>query len=290
MKPGKIIAVIGATGKQGGGLIRAMLDHPESGFVPRAITRYPESDKAQILKSQGIEVVRGDIDEQQSINSAFEGAYGAYCVTPYWEHGSPEREQLQAKVMAEAAHVNNLKHVIWSTLEDTRRWIPQDDERIPLLNGNYRVPHFDSKGECDRFFKDLKVPATFLRTTFYWENLIDYQMEPRKMDSGKWYFSLPIEDKSLVGISCKDIGKCALGVFHEGNYYVDKTIGIAGEKLTGKQMTEVMSRVFGRKVHYHPVSTEEFRQLGYPGVEEMPICFSFFRIMKQIIVQSAVLN
>ncbi len=277
MKTSKKIAVIGATGKQGGSLIRAMLNHPESGFIPRAVVRDLNSDHAEVLKSQGVELVKGNLDDKQSIKVAFKGVYGAFCVTPYWEYVSPEREKMQAKVMAEAAHENGLKHVIWSTLEDTRQWIQQDDKRIPTLNGNYKVPHFDSKGESDRFFKELSVPTTFLRTTFYWENLIDFNMEPRKNEDGNWYFSLPIGDKTLSGISCKDIGKCALGVFREGEQFINKTIGIMGEKLTGKQMAEVMSRVLGKKVIFKVIPIEEYRRSEHPAAKDMANMFQFMQ-------------
>ena len=103
MSDTKIIAVIGATGAQGGGLAHAILNHPEAGFTVRAITRNPDSEKAKALASHGAEVVQADVDDVESLKAAFAGAYGAYCVTPFWEHMSPEREKAQARNMAEAA-------------------------------------------------------------------------------------------------------------------------------------------------------------------------------------------
>jgi uncharacterized protein YbjT (DUF2867 family) len=111
----KIIAVLGATGSQGGGLVRAILNDPNGGFAARAITRDVNSDKAKELARLGAEVVAGDVDDVESLKKAFEGAYGAYCVTFFWNHFSPEKEVANATSMAEAAKAAGIKHVIWST-------------------------------------------------------------------------------------------------------------------------------------------------------------------------------
>jgi uncharacterized protein YbjT (DUF2867 family) len=113
----KVIAVMGATGAQGGGRLRAITSDPESEFLPRAITRNPDSEGAQALADLGAEVVRGDLDEPASIEAAFSGAYGAFCVTFFWEHLSPEKEIEHAGAMASAAKATGIEHVVWSTLE-----------------------------------------------------------------------------------------------------------------------------------------------------------------------------
>lgn len=142
----KIIAVVGATGAQGGGLVRAILNDPEGAFAARALTRNPDSDKARALAALGAEVVAADVGDERSLRRAFDGAHGAFCVTFFWDHFSPEKELAHAAAMARAARGAGLEHVIWSTLEDTRRWVPLDDPRMPTLMGKYKVPHFDSKG------------------------------------------------------------------------------------------------------------------------------------------------
>ena len=164
----KIIAVVGATGAQGGGLARAILSDPGSGFTARALTRKVSSDKAKELAKLGAEVVEADLDDVESLKRAFAGAYGAFCITNYWELFSPEKEFAQAKNLAHAAKHANLQHVIWSTLEDTRRWVPLSDNRMPTLMGKYKVAHFDAKGEADKLFTEAGVPTTFLLTSFYW--------------------------------------------------------------------------------------------------------------------------
>jgi uncharacterized protein YbjT (DUF2867 family) len=172
MENKKIIAVVGATGAQGSGLVRAILNDKEGRFTVRAITRDAKSDKAIELAKLGAEVVEANIDDKESVRKAFEDAFGAFCVTFFWEHFSPARENQQARNMAEATREAGIQHVIWSTLEDTRKWIPLDDDRMPTLQDKYKVPHFDSKGESNAFFEQSGVPYTLLNTSFYWENFI----------------------------------------------------------------------------------------------------------------------
>src|SRR5206468_7920388 len=144
----KVIAVTGATGAQGGGLARAILSDPSGGFACRAMTRDPNKDTARALAVRGAEVVRADMDDVESLKKAFAGAHGVYCVTNFWEHFSAEKEKAQAKNMAEAAKAVGVKHVIWSTLEDTRQFMEAGDKRMPYLQEKYRVPHFDAKAEA----------------------------------------------------------------------------------------------------------------------------------------------
>jgi len=219
----KIIAVTGATGAQGGGLVRAITSDPNGGFAARAITRDISSDKAKALAQLGAEVVAANMDEIESLKKAFAGAHGVFCVTPFWEHFSPERELAQATAMALAAKAAGIKHAIWSTLEDTRRWVPLSDNRMPTLHGKYKVPHFDSKGEADEVFRKIGVPTTFLLTSFYWDNLIYFGSGPKKGPDGKLALTFPMGDKKLPGMAAEDIGKCAYGIFKRGPEFVGKT-------------------------------------------------------------------
>ena len=273
----KIITVIGATGAQGGGLVRAITAEPESGFIARAITRDPDSDKAKELRSLGAEVVKADVDDEVSLKKAFDGAYAAYCVTFFWAHFSPEKELAEVKSMAKAVKNAGLKHVIWSTLEDTRRWVPLDDNRMPTLMGKYKVPHFDAKGEANQFFTDLGVPTTFLLTSFYWDNFIYFGLGPKADAEGKLALTLPMGDKKLPGIASEDIGRCAFGIFKDGEKYIDKTVGIAGEHLTGNQLADAMKKALNREVYYNSISPDVFRSFGFPGAEDLGNMFQFKR-------------
>jgi uncharacterized protein YbjT (DUF2867 family) len=273
----KIIAVVGATGAQGGGLVRAILSDPNGGFIARAITRDANSAKAKALAELGAEVVTADVDDVESLKCAFAGAYGAYCVTFYWTHFSPEKELAEATAMAQAAKHAGLRHVIWSTLEDTRRWVPLSDPRMPTLNGKYKVPHFDAKGEADRAFTDLNVPTTFLLTSFYWDNFIHFGMGPRKGPDGRLAFTFPMGDKKLPGIAAEDIGRCAYGIFKQGARLVGKTVGVAGEHLTGAEMAAALTKALGQEVHYQAVPPEVYRGFGFPGAEDLGNMFQFKR-------------
>jgi uncharacterized protein YbjT (DUF2867 family) len=271
----KIIAVVGATGSQGGGLVRAILGDPNGGFAARALTRDPNSEKAKELARLGAEVVAADVDDPASLARAFAGAYGAYCVTFFWEHFSPKKEQAEAQAMAEAARRAGLKHVVWSTLEDTRRWVPLSDERMPTLMGEYKVPHFDAKGESNHFFTDLGVPTTFLQTSFYWDNFIGFGMGPKKGPDGKLTLTLPMGDRRLSGIAAEDIGKCAYGIFRKGPELVGQTVSIAGEHLTGTQMATSLSKALGQEVTYRAVPPGVYREFGFPGADDLGNMFQF---------------
>jgi uncharacterized protein YbjT (DUF2867 family) len=271
----KIIAVVGATGAQGGGLVRAIMADPGSGFTARALTRDPHSEKATSLAKLGADVIAADVNDVETLKRAFAGAYGAFCVTFFWEHLSPEKEIAQAAAMAQAAKAAGIRHVIWSTLEDTRRWIPLSDNRMPTLMGKYKVPHFDAKGEADHLFKDL--PTTFLLTSFYWENFIYFGMGPKKGPDGKLAITLPMDDKKLPGIAAEDIGKCVLTIFKKGQEYIGKTVGLAGEHLTGTQMAAAFTKALGREVRYNNVSPDVYRSFGFPGAEDIGNMFQFKR-------------
>jgi len=277
MSEQKIIAVVGATGAQGGGLAQAILDDPVKEFAARAITRNAQSDKARALALRGADVAEADLDDRASLEAAFEGAYGAYCVTNFWEHFSPEKELAQARNLAAAARAAGLRHVIWSTLEDTRRWVPLDDDRMPTLMEHYKVPHFDAKGEANRFFTEAGVPTTFLLTSFYWDNLIYFGSGPTRGADGTLLFTLPMADRKLPGIAAVDIGRCALGIFKAGSKYMGKSVGIAGEHLTGEEMASAMSEALGEEVRYNAISPEVYRSFDFPGADDLGNMFQFKR-------------
>jgi len=270
----KTIAVVGATGAQGGGLVRALVADPKAQFSARALTRNVAGEKARELARLGVEVVAADLDDGDSLRRTFAGAYGAFCVTNFWEHFSPEKERAQAAAMARAAKDAGVKHVVWSTLEDTRRFVPLDDPRMPTLQGKYKVPHFDAKGEANGLFSELGVPTTFLHTSFYWDNFIHFGMGPKKGEDGTLAVVLPISDKRLPGIAAADIGRCALGIF-ERPELVGKSVGIAGEHLTGAEMAAAFTRALGREVAYRPVPPEVYRSFGFPGADDLGNMFQF---------------
>lgn len=275
MANSEVIAVVGATGAQGGGLARAILADPAGGFACRAITRDPNKDSARALAAKGAEVVQADLDDVDSLKNAFAGAYGAFCVTNFWEHFSAEKEKAQARNLADAARVSGLKHAIWSTLEDTRKLMAPGDTRMPILQEKYRVPHFDAKAEADAFFAGL--PATCLVTSFYWDNIYAFGLAPKKGDDGVYGWTFPMGDKRLAGIAAEDIGKVAYGIFQAGQQYIGKTVGITGENLSMDQISEKLGKGLGVRVKYAPVEPDAYRGFGFPGADEMGNMFQVYR-------------
>jgi uncharacterized protein YbjT (DUF2867 family) len=272
----KIIAVVGSTGSQGGGLAQAILNDPAKTFTARAITRDPNKDKAKALAEKGAEVVAANLDDVESLKKAFAGAYGVFAVTNFWEHFSGEKEKAQAKNIADAAKAAGVKHVIWSTLEDTRKLMASDDKRMPMLQEKYRVPHFDAKAEADAYFSGL--PVTYLVTSFYWDNLYMFGLAPKKGDDGVYSWTFPMGDAKLAGIAAEDIGKVAFGIFKGGDQYIGKRVGITGENLTLPEMGDKLSKGLGiGNVKYNAVDPNVYRGFGFPGADEMGNMFQVYR-------------
>ncbi len=268
--------MLGATGSQGGSLCDAILDDPQGAFACRAITRNPGSDKAKELARRGAEIVAGDLDDEASLTAAFAGAYGVYGVTNYPEFLSVEREQQQAVNIARAAKSSSAAHVIWSTLDDTDQWLPLSDPRMPTLMGGYKCPHSDAKGQIDHVFTDLGVPTTFLLTCFYWDNFYTIGWGPKKCEDGTYALDFPIGNARMPGIAVEDIGKCALAIFRQGADAIGRHIGISGEHLSGAEMAEKCSAGLGIDCRFAPVTAEAYRNLGFPGADDLGNMFQIF--------------
>ena len=219
---------------------------------------------------------KGDIDDVESLKKAFAGAHGVYGVTNFWEHFSGEKEKAQAKNIADAAKAAGVKHVIWSTLEDTRKLMAPDDKRMPMLQEKYRVPHFDAKAEANAYFAGL--PVTYLVTSFYWDNLYLFDLAPKKGADGVYSWTFPMGNAKLPGIAVEDIGKAAYGIFKAGQQHIGKTVGIAGESLTFNEMSDKLSKGLGiSPVKFNAVDADVFRGFGFPGADEYGNMFQVYR-------------
>lgn len=179
--------------------------------------------------------------------------------------------------MAQAAKEVGLKHVIWSTLEDTRKMVPLDDDSMPTLHGKYKVPHFDGKGGADHYFTDAGVPTTFMYASYYWDNMIYFGMGPKKGPDGKLYITFPMGDKKMAGIGSDDIGKCAYGIFKKGTSLVGKYIGVAGEQITLADMAKALTKALGQEVGYNEITPAQYRAFGFPGADDLGNMFQIYR-------------
>jgi uncharacterized protein YbjT (DUF2867 family) len=276
MKDKKVIAVAGATGAQGGGAARAILADPDAEFAVRALTRNPDSPAAVELAELGAEVVRADFYDEASVHKAFEGAYGAFLVTNFWAHGSAAKETQEIEVLVRAAKATGLRHVVWSTLEDTRELLPLEDERMPVLQEKYNVPHFDAKGAANELFRQAGVPTTFLNTTFFFQGFLS-MMGPKRAEDGTLTVTLPLEDgKLLAGVDVNDIGRTALALLKGGERFIGHTVGLAGDHLTGAQYAEKIGTAIGEPVRFQSVPYDVFRGLGVPAGDEIANMFQYY--------------
>ena len=270
----KIIAVMGATGAQGGGLVRAILDDPAGGFAARAITRDVNSAKARRWRGAGAEVVAARCGRCGEPGTGVRGAYGAFCVTFYWDHFSPEKELAQAAALAQAAKGRGVQHVIWSTLEDTRQWVPLSDNRMPTLMGKYKVPHFDAKGEAESLFTD--AAAGHAAADFVLLGQLHLFRHGSEEGAGrKVTLTLPMGDKKLPGIAAEDIGRCAYGIFQQTKPIRGEDSGDCGRPLTGAEMAAAFSKALGHEVVYQAVPFDVYRGFGFPGADDLGNMFQF---------------
>jgi uncharacterized protein YbjT (DUF2867 family) len=283
MSEQQLIAVVGATGSQGGGLVEAILADPDRRFAVRALTRDPETAAARALAARGAEVVQADLDDESSVRKAFDGAYGAFVVTNYWAERTPAEEAARSRAEMELVHAENaanaardagVAHVIWSTLEDTRHHFG-DSDRVPTVEGRWKVPHFDAKAEANQLFADRGVPTTYLHTTFYFDALVR-GLGPVRGEDGVLALTLPLGDAPLAGVASEDIGRTALGIFRRGDEFIDRTVHLAGDHLTGAEYAAALSEVLGEEVHYRPLSWDQFRQLPMPLAVEMGNMFQYY--------------
>jgi len=277
MNEQKKIAVAGATGSQGGGVVDAILADPEQRFAVRALTRDPSSPAARALAARGVEVVQADFADEPSVVAALTGVDGAFLVTNFWAHGSAARELAEIATLARAAAASGVGHVVWSTLEDTRDLLPLEDPRMPVLQDHYNVPHFDAKGEGNAFFAAAGVPTTYLNTAFFFQNLAASAMGARREDDGVLTLTLPLEDgKRMSAVDVSDIGRTAFAILAAGDEYIGRTVGLAGDHLTGAEYASVLSDVLGEPVRFRSIAYDDARSSGAPGSDEFGNMFQYY--------------
>eukprot|EP00957_Ditylum_brightwellii_P033903 2569156-Ditylum_brightwellii.AAC.1 len=199
----KLIAVMGATGLQGGALVKAFHQLGTENFEVRAITRDPEKESAKSLAGKVKEVIKADGDDEESMVKAFEGCYGAFIVSNWWEHLDVRHEMKTLRTCKEAAKKAGVKHVVLSGLEDSRKFVnnAENKDTWKVLDeelGMY-VPHIDGKGEVgEEYLADADLPVTLLYTSFYYENFINFGMGPtRQADTDPYGITFPMSDKKL---------------------------------------------------------------------------------------------
>ncbi|XP_008056742.1 nmrA-like family domain-containing protein 1 [Carlito syrichta] len=262
----KVITVFGATGAQGGSVARAILENKN--FAVRALIRDVTRPNAQVLRDLGAEVVKGDLNDEASVETALKGAYGAFVVTNFWDDFSKEKEVCQGKLVADAAKRLGLKHVVYSGLENVKR----------LSHGKVEVPHFDGKGEVEEHFWAIGVPMTSVRVAAYFENFLT-AWKPVKADDGDYYtLVLPMGDVPMHGISVTDVGAAVCSIFNSPEEFIGQAVGLSAEALTIQQYADVLSKSLGKEVRDAKITPEAYEKLGIPAAKEVANMCRFYQM------------
>ena len=226
----KTILVTGATGRQGGAVIRHLLP---KGWKLRALTRNRANHAAQELARQGIELVQGDLEDPASLPAALKGAYGVYSVQDFWAVGA-KREIAQGKNLAEAAKKAGVQHFVYSSVGGAER--------------KTGIPHWESKWEVEKHIRSLGLPATFIRPVAFMES---YYIDQVEIGILKGKFADPIRaDKPYQTIATDDIGAFVALAFERPQEFIGKELEIAGSELTNAEAAKVFSRVLGKAVKF----------------------------------------
>jgi uncharacterized protein YbjT (DUF2867 family) len=255
----KLIAVIGATGQQGGGVVRAL--QASSQFRVRALTRNPGKHR-----ELAEEVVEADLDRPESLNAAFEGAHGVFLVTNFWEAGTDEFRQAAAAVRA--AKEAGVKHFIWSTLPDVET----------ISGGKFHVPHFTGKAKIDRIVKEAGfVHHTFVIAPFFYQNLVGV-MAPQKQADGTVGWALPLDPelRSIHMGDVRELGNLVAGAFVHPNEAGDgEYLPLVGDFLSFKEIVDTLKRQ-GHEFSFTQVPKEVFASF-FPGAAEIAEMLSYFQ-------------
>ncbi|MBV9762134.1 MAG: NmrA/HSCARG family protein [Acidobacteriaceae bacterium] len=247
---GKLILVTGATGHQGGAVLRHL---KQKHFEVRALTRDPEQPKARALIDEGIEVVKGDLDDVPSIVRALDGASGVYSVQD-WQGGT-ETEVRQGENVVKAAERAVVDHIVYSSVVSSDR--------------ETGIPHFDSKFQVEERIRRAGVPYTVLRPVFFMENWLGMR---QMIEQGT--IALPLKpDTRLQMIAVDDIGAFAAMAFEHAGKWRGRVMELAGDEHSMEEVARVLSGPAGREVTYRQVGWEDFKQ---NAGHEMAVMFRWF--------------
>jgi uncharacterized protein YbjT (DUF2867 family) len=226
-----VVLVTGATGRQGGSVLRHL--RAQGGWKLRALTRNPNDTAARRLATEGVEVVKGDLEDMASLGSAVRGARGVYSVQDFWAVGA-RREVLQGKNLADAAKSAGVEHFVYSSVGGAER--------------NSGIDHWESKWEIERHIRKLGLPATVVRPAAFMEN---YYVDQVEIGILKGKLTDPIRgDKPYQTIAADDIGGFVALAFSRPQDFIGLELEIAGSELTNIEAAQVFSRVLGKKVTF----------------------------------------
>jgi len=256
----RLITVFGATGMQGGSVVKALLKDPK--YKVRAITRDPESEAAKQLTEQGAEVVKANFDETETLATAMDGAYGAFLVTNYWAHTDMDKEVEQGKAVVDACKTANVEHLVFSGLESVKEAFGKS------------CPHFDGKALITDYIVDQEVPYTAVHLSLYMENLLS-QMKPTKNEDGDYTIGVDFGDKPLYMVSALDCGECVRAIFDEPDEYKGKKIGLASDSLKIDEYAAILTKLCDKNIVASKVTPEGLAELEIPNSKELSVMFEY---------------
>jgi uncharacterized protein YbjT (DUF2867 family) len=255
----KLIAVFGATGQQGGAVVRAL--QAQGQFKVRALTRHP-------AKHRGLadEVVEADLDRPETLKAALAGAHGVFLVTNFWEQGTDELKQATAAVRA--SKEAGVQHFIWSTMPDVEA----------ISRGTLHVPHFTGKAKVDRIVREGGFAHhTFVIAPFFYQNVTGL-MAPQKQADGSVGWALPI-DPAVRGIhmgDIREIGNIVAGAFaHSDQAGNGEYLPLVGDFMSFNEIVETLNRQ-GHEFSFKQVPKEAFAT-SFPGAAEIGATFAWFQ-------------
>jgi uncharacterized protein YbjT (DUF2867 family) len=257
-----IALVVGATGSQGGSVVRALVARGE--YRVRAMTRAPRSEEAKALAAKGVEMVRGDLDDRRSLRTALAGARFAFGVTSYWEHFDREAE-LGLKLV-DALAGSGVRHAVLSSRPSTKR----------ISNGEFSIASFEGKARMEDAALSIGLPATFVHPAFFYENFLSLFVPQRQAD-GTYRFGFPQGDTPLAGFAVEDLGEAVADIFARGESLIGERLPLVGEVSTPAEYAEIMSAVSEEVVRYRHVPWEVFLTYGFPGAHDLANTFDFYR-------------
>ncbi|HEX6308659.1 MAG TPA: NmrA/HSCARG family protein [Longimicrobiales bacterium] len=258
----KTILVTGATGAQGGSVARELLRR--GSFRVRALTRTIATAEARTLRSLGVDVVRGDLFDVDSVIDAMDGCHGVFGVTSYWEHF--EREEELGTNLVDAAAETGIEHLVLSTQPPVHE----------VTDGELSVPEFDLKARTAERARRLGIPTTFVRPAFFYENFTTL-FAPQRQPDGTYLFGFPQGDAPLAAFAAEDTGGLVAAVFDRRDEYLDRTLDLAGDEATADHYARVMSRASGRLIRFRDVPRDVFAAYAFRGARELADRFTYYR-------------
>jgi len=261
----QIIAVVGGTGAQGGGVVDALL--ASGRYAVRVVSRNPASESAEMLKRRGVQVVKGDLLEPSSLRAAFEGAYGSFLVTNFWDPTQMQKETEIAKAAVKEARAAGVQHFIWSTLPDAEK----------LTGGRLKLRHFTGKARVDPAVEAAGFPRhTFVQAPFYFQNFLS-MLAPQPLPNGGRGWAVPMDPAARVmhAGDVKDVGRAVAAAFAAGDTLRNGSyLAVCGGVYSWNDFVSALNAQ-GHDVQVQQVPADAYDTF-FPGAPEVRETFQYF--------------